>query len=309
VDRLKGVASVSAGGRHSCAALRDGTAWCWGKNSQGQLGDGTQQDRLRPVMVANLRQVRSVHAGAEHSCALLRDGSVWCWGWNVYGQLGDGTIEERRLKPVKVSGPGPVAQLDTGGFHTCVVNRDGRVYCWGKNDIGQLGVGNTKNQPRPTQVKGLTEVTMISTGGAHTCAVDRNGTAWCWGNNESGELGDGSSERRTEPVKVQRLSGVAQISAGGGYLGGHTCAVKRSGTAWCWGNNLSGQLGQGSITQNRPFPGRVGGLKTLATVVASGRHTCAVARDGRVFCWGKNEDGQLGDSTRTDRPRPVQLRQ
>ncbi len=307
VSGLKKIQAVAAGGRHSCALDQGGTVWCWGKNAKGQLGDGSVKDQSRPVKVAGLSGIQAIDAGNDHTCALAASGRLWCWGDNRTGQLGV-PAGGQHTKPIRVEGVQKVQSLSLGGFHTCAVTTAGALWCWGKNDVGQLGVGDTKTRSVPTRVSGATAVAHVTAGGAHSCALNRKGSLWCWGNNASGQLGDGTSRLRFGPVKVKGIASVAQVSAGGGYLGGHTCAVTQDGSAWCWGNNLSGQLGHSQPADTHQHPTRLESVTNVTAIEASGRHSCALNRSGEVRCWGRNTDGQLGDGTSTDRPKPTKLK-
>jgi len=297
--------AVAAGGRHSCGLLDDQTVWCWGKNSSGQLGNGTTKNSSHAVKVVGLQKVVAIDAGNDHTCAITADNKLWCWGDNSAGQLGSAG-GGHQTKPVRVNGVPDAAAVSLGGFHSCVVSKVGKVWCWGKNDVGQLGLGDTQPRNTPAQLTTLNGIALISAGGAHACALG-SGSLWCWGNNTSGQIGDGTSKLRFAPVKVPKPANVVRVTAGGGYLGGHTCAVTSDGSAWCWGNNLSGQLGISQPTDTNLRPTRLKLVNKVESIEASGRHTCAVDRSGQVRCWGRNTDGQLGDATSTDRPNPTKL--
>jgi len=306
VADLSSARAVAAGGRHTCALARDQTVWCWGKNTLGQVGQATAKPVLRAMKVPGLRNIMAIDAGNDHTCALTAGGRLWCWGDNRAGQLGR-AAGEHQAKPARVEGVTGVRSLSLGGFHTCAVTTGGGVWCWGKNDVGQLGLGDSKPRHTPTQITTLSGVAQVSAAGAHTCALGRGGNLWCWGNNASGQIGDGTSRLRFAPAKIPKLASVVSVSAGGGYLGGHTCAVQQDGSAWCWGNNLSGQLGHSQPADTHQRPTRPDRVNNVASIEAGGRHTCAVDRSGQVRCWGRNTDGQLGDGTSTDRPRPTPL--
>ena len=326
---LEHIVQVAAGGAHTCARISDGTARCWGDNSDGQLGDGTRTDRKLPVKVKNvagtgpLKHITAISAGLGHTCARISDGTARCWGLNVSGELGDGTRTDRKL-PVKVknvAGTGPlnhITAISAGDFHTCARISDGTARCWGYNLYGQLGDGTDTDGTLPVKVKNvagtapLIHVTAISAADFHTCARISDGTARCWGGNSDGQLGDSTRTDRTLPVNVNDVTGTARLIHVTAISTGdrHTCARLSDGTARCWGENLSGQLGDGTHT-NRKLPVIVKNANGTArlvhvTAISTGdRHTCARISDGTARCWGENLSGQLGDGTRTNRKLPV----
>jgi alpha-tubulin suppressor-like RCC1 family protein len=303
------VRAITAGGRQTCVLLAGRTVRCWGRNDDGQLGDGTQfEDRWTPVNVSGLAGVRSVVAGGRHTCALLMAGNVRCWGSNDVGQLGDNTRVHPRLNPVDVVGLGhSVRAIVPGIWHTCAVLNNGSARCWGQNDRGQVGDGTRVTRRRPYfSVHGLDrDVRMVAAGSSHTCALLMNGTVVCWGANDRGQLGDGTTTDRLTPVPVRGLGGVSAIAAGDA----HTCALLQRGVVRCWGANGDGQLGDRTTTdRQRPVAvdrlASVGAISTGAGV----NHTCALLVRGELRCWGDNDYGQLGDGTITDRRSPVLVR-
>ncbi len=185
---MNGVLQVSAGGEHTCAVKEDRSLWCWGKNDNSQVGDGTTERRTYPVKVMN--GVLQVSAGGEHTCAVKEDRSLWCWGKNDYGQLGDKTNTARKSPVNIISG---VSQVSAGRHHTCAV-KDGALWCWGRNDYGQLGDRTWEH--KNFSVKIIDGVSAVFTGGDHTCILRGGGTLWCFGRNDYGQLGDGTYENR-----------------------------------------------------------------------------------------------------------------
>jgi alpha-tubulin suppressor-like RCC1 family protein len=208
-----------------------------------------------------------------------------------------------------VKGIQPVQNYDeqsmaAGNGFTCALTKVNGVQCWGENQSGQLGTNDNNNSAEPRDVVGLSYgISQITAGDTHACALTSEGKVFCWGNNTSGQLGNGDNQPQPIPVEVSGLaSPVAMISAGAQ----HTCALTRDGKAYCWGNNIAGQLGDGTTnTSNAPLP--VNGLAEISTLAAGGMHTCAITKSGEVSCWGSNAHGQLGG---TDQPlslTPVQV--
>lgn len=293
---------IDAGGAHTCALNDDGTVVCWGKNTVGQLGDGTHADSTTPVPVSGLTDVISISTGSSHSCALKSDGTIWCWGNDYNGQLGDGGGHNSSSTPVAVSAVSNAVAVAAGGSHTCALASDGSVVCWGSNGFGQLGNGSSiidSTTPVPVTMA-LSNAVAITSGYGHSCMVHDNGAVSCWGRNGSGQLGDGSHNPSSTPVPAgfPLLSDATAVAAGNV----HTCALKQDGSAVCWGGNDHGQLGDGSTTSSNSPVAVTGipGWAYLVAVAAGGGHSCALTNALVVYCWGNNDDGQVGDGSTTD---------
>lgn len=300
-DGVHGFASLDAiaisigVGLHSCAVTAQGSAACWGDNSHGQLGDDTTVQRNFPATVFNTAgfgPVTSLAAGVSHSCALHVAAStrVSCWGSNGSGQLGNGgTVDSPR--PVEVNALADTSALSAGFDFSCALSTSGVVQCWGSNVSGDLGDGTGVDSPVPVQALGIADAVRLASGGSHSCAVLVTGHVKCWGSNHYGQLGDGSVLDRLAPVEVAGLSTAVDVTAGED----HTCALLASGAIDCWGSNAGGQLGTGD-TQDSLTPRPVQQLGSPATALDAGAlHTCAVLASGEVKCWGRNDNGQLGN--------------
>ena len=287
------VVAATAGETHSCVVTSVGAVLCWGRNSDGQVGDGATTQRLTPTPVVGLSSgTAAVAAGNAHTCALTTGGAVACWGDNSRGQLGDGTVLDRPI-PVPVSTlPGGVTAIAAGADFTCALRTGGGVQCWGANWGGQLGDGTTTSSAVPTEVSGLSSgATRIAAGGGHACAITTGGSLSCWGSAGSGGLGDGNGGYSAVPVAVIGLAADV-TSVGVGFE--HTCAVTTGGAVRCWGYNQFGQVGDGTST-TRLTPTPVSGLAAGVSAVAGGSlQTCALMVSGEVRCWGGDGGSQLG---------------
>lgn len=304
-DLSSGAATVSTGSQYSCVLMTVGGVKCFGAGGSGQLGNDLLWTNAIPVDVSSLSGVVDIGAGYEETCALTNGGGVKCWG-NI-GVRPD-TSADVHTTPVDIPGlTSGVAALSVGYEHACVLTTAGGVKCWGFNLNGELGDGTTTNRWTPADVTGLTSGVLSISAGFHTsCAVTTSHAAKCWGNNDLGQLGDGTTTEHHTPVVVSGLgSGVASISAGAQL----TCARTTAGAAQCWGDNVQGQLGDGT-TIERHTPVGVSGLGSgVASIVAGDSPfagtACAITTLGALLCWGANGSGQLGDGTTTDRPTPA----
>ncbi len=295
-----GVAALALGGVHSCALTTSGSVKCWGSNSSGQLGDGSNAQQNTPVNVSGLTSgVVAIAAGGSFTCAVTATGGVKCWGFNSSGQLGDNTTTNRNA-PVDVIGlASGVATIALGSDHSCALTKTGGVKCWGLNNSGQLGDNTLVQRNTGVDVSGLNVgVAALAAGGSHTCAVTGSGGVKCWGDNTSGDVGDNTAAQRSAPVDVTGLSsGVAAIALGSF----HSCALTTAGGVKCWGMNSAGQIGDASTNQRNSPADVIGFNIKVATLTAGNNHTCAVTSGGSLKCWGSNSSGQLGDNTLVNR--------
>ena len=267
--------SVSAGFYHTCAVTGFETVGCWGRNTPGVFGDGTTVDSLTPVPAINLPAVLEVSANKMngfHTCAAAVDGTAWCWGQNGYGQLGDGSAVASTV-PVQVVEPSDpsgflqgVISIAVGEQFSCVRKENGTVWCWGLDgNAGRLGdglphsdCGATDCSYTPVQAAGITTATDLACGLSNACVIASGGEVWCWGYNIRGAIGDGSNTDRDTPTQTVGITTAVDIAVGGGPSA-HSCAVLADGSAWCWGDNTSGQLGANLTNWGMTIPQQVVG--------------------------------------------------
>ncbi len=340
VAGVSGATAIAAGDAHTLAVNgADGSRWAWGKNSNGQLGDGTTTQRLSPVAVASPagRVSVAVSAGAAHSLVLLDDTTVWGSGLNTSGQLGDTTIAQRTTSvlatvlltqpatqivaagsaatlsvtvadPTVVTfrwnGPGGVISGATSSSTTIASAQTGDAGAYYVEVLDANGtVINTSAVATLTVFANTTPATGVAVVGAnHTLTIANDGTVWAWGLNTNGQLGDGTTTSHNAPVRLSGFTSIAGIAGGAS----HSVAVKTDGTVWAWGLNTNGQLGDGTTTQ-RTSPVQVSGLSWVTAVSAGEAYSLALRSDGTVWSWGLNSSGQLGDGTITQRLTPVQV--
>jgi alpha-tubulin suppressor-like RCC1 family protein len=257
-----------------------------------------------PASASASTGLAQVATGGMFSCGRTGGGAALCWGSNDQGQLGDGSHDESPV-PVQVAGlDHGVTRITAGDTFACAVTAARTVLCWGSNDQGQLGDGTTDPSSVPVPVADVSRAKAVSAGFSHACALLVGGKITCWGSNSAGQLGNGVSGLWGAPSKVARLGAKAVSVAAGGY---HSCAVLETGAAKCWGENESGELGDGTTTDRRR-PTQVSGLaKGVQRISAGQADTCAVTRKGAAKCWGLNESSQLGDGTVTRRTTPTQV--
>jgi alpha-tubulin suppressor-like RCC1 family protein len=314
-------AKITTTGKTTTGKTTTGTSgtavlYAWGYNGEGQLGDGTYAEQLGPQKNPYLTRVgiEAISAGGSHSLALLENGTVQAWGSQDYYQLGNPTYADR-LEPGEVLGLKAVKAISAGGWHNLALLEDRTVRAWGLDNEGQLGDGTVSGnqyQP-PVKVVDLEGVTAVSAGGRHSLALLGDGTVWAWGSQDWYQLGNPTYIDLPRPKKVLDLEEVHAIAAGPW----HSLALLRDGTVRGWGANNYGQLGGGTATGNQYQPPVTAldlkGAKLipvdrhLKAIAAGSHHSLALMKDGTVWAWGYNGYGQLGDGTKTDRHRPVQV--
>jgi alpha-tubulin suppressor-like RCC1 family protein len=297
--------SVTAGDGFSCGLMPDQSVWCWGRNTTGQLGNGTDTDSLVPVQVQALPPAIDISAGHDHVCAVDTTDQVLCWGSDAFGELGNGSTSVQQEFPQLVLGIS-ATQVSAGDGSSCALTTSGTVDCWGDNNYGELGDGGTTDASTPQPVSGVTGVTQVADGYFHACALTASGTVDCWGDGFGGALGDGSKADSNVPVAAS-IENAIYVAAGDS----DSCAIIAGGDLSCWGENSVGQLGVGDFT-NRLLPAQVTGVTTGAEQVSLGQgFGCAIisVSGPAAFCWGDSAGyGRLGNGEFSgELPFPVQV--
>ncbi|MFO0674998.1 MAG: hypothetical protein U0169_00550 [Polyangiaceae bacterium] len=293
------VVAVGAGLNHACAVKADGHAFCWGSNDEGQLGSSTEpsgpnQSSPVPVAVDNLLDAATISAGSSSTCVLTKGGGAKCWGRGLNGEIGNGSTT-RASTPVSVTGLATgVVAVRAGWSFACALTDSGALKCWGSNEYGKLGNPSASGSSKvPVDVSGMTQdVAAFDVGNHAGCAVKTDGTVWCWGRGLEGIPGQANNRDAPSPVQISGIPGLARdVSVGTD----HACALLRSGTLHCWGDNDYGAHGIAALA----LP--------VAAVSSASEFSCAVLTRGVVRCAGRGSSGQLGDDQASASSSPVKV--
>ncbi len=305
IDAGTSYARIAAYSTHSCRIVSGtGALKCWGYNNDGELGDNTTSRRDSPVLIDSSTSYSAVSVGTYHSCGITTANLLKCWGSNTSGQLGSGT-QSSYSTPTNVSLGISLSKLELANEFTCGMDNEGAVFCWGMNASGQLGDGSLLDRSFPTRVDPTRRYSQLSAKGSHACGIIKTtGALPCWGRNNSGQVGDGTTTNRATPASIDPGTSYAQISTGPS----HTCGiVKGTGALKCWGDNAYGKLGDNTTT-SRNLPTWIDPGTSYSAVATASEHTCGIVSDtGALKCWGRNNKGQLGDGTTTNRSTPATI--
>ena len=337
------VVEVAAAPLHTCARLQSGALRCWGRNNEGQLGDNSVIDSPVPVVVKGLSDAIQVSTAGftiggwyGTSCAVRRNGEAWCWGRGALTPAAVGSLPPLRdisishggrcavsatnrllcwdaggtpmeLTPLGLSGAWAMG-VEVAPLHSCAIGTNRNLYCWGTNSSGQLGIGTTDTQAQPTLLSGLSGITDVSLTGESSCALNMSGVVSCWGRAKWLGIGRMDDAVLSTPQAVPSLSQVTGIA--GSAFGFTTCAVHGAQRlVSCWGGDLEAYGASGTVdpAQTAPEPVQVAGLADVRSISVGLGHACAVDAMNRVFCWGTNDSGQLGNNTTSASATPVRV--
>jgi alpha-tubulin suppressor-like RCC1 family protein len=286
---------LALGDYHTCRLHSDGTVSCWGWNKYGQAGTPASGD-VEESYLFDLTGITQITAGAYHSCALDWLGRVFCWGRNNVGQLGNNQ-EGDSYQPVEVTwiAEQEIVQISAGSMHTCALAATGKLYCWGSNHAGKLGVLTSEDYSGiPLPVSGISEsIVQVSAGGNHTCAVGVSGSVWCWGDGKDGQMSQGVFEDSYTPVKIKDLPKPVIKVSSGWY---HVCSLLTNGSVYCWGGNDKGQLGNASTKEQARVVPATGLYENVTFLAVGGSQSCAI-KSGVIFCWGDDNLQPVGASS------------
>lgn len=292
---------VSAGFQHTCGIRKGGSLWCWGRNSEGQAGNGAFENVYAPAEIGEGVAWDGAGLGDYWTCGVAKDNSLWCWGSHVNGsaredkKTANAVPERLALKSGNLS---EIKFLDIapGDGHVCGLAVGGKIYCWGApRRLGRSGeeYGKEPAEIDASNVNAPKEFTDLSVGSGHSCGLTGDGRAFCWGRNDFGQTGTGTFSENVDiptAVLIEDIAGSKIFSriAAGTF---HACAIMDDGAAYCWGKNGNGQLGCGD-TSDRAKPVKVaaGGLKgskEFIVVSAGFSHTCGITKDNLALCWGE----------------------
>ncbi len=306
--------AIASGGEHALALQADGTLWAWGFNVNGELGLGTADPNPHPtpVQVGLDSDWAVIGAGDTHSVAIKANGTLWAWGRNNVGQVGNGAVLPGAdlLAPTQITGTGDDntwAALATGELHTVALKRNGSIWGWGANVTGQLGDGSTTTRAVPTLLTAPAAIAgnmiAVAAGGGHSLALKANGEIYGWGDNGVGQLGNGTLVSSLAPLKTSS-DAVSWVGTEPGFV--FSTALRADGTLWAWGDNASGQLGDGSNALSAT-PKEIGTASNWLASASGDAHTVAIRADGTLWSWGENFDGQLGDGNAANNSTPAQI--
>jgi alpha-tubulin suppressor-like RCC1 family protein len=288
--------SISAGDNHTCGTRSDGKLYCWGNNEEGEVGDGSPSGPVyAPLRIGSFADWAQASAGGNHTCGVRKNGKLYCWGYDNFGQIGDGA-STGATSPRRIGSFEDWANVSASYRHTCGVRKNGKLYCWGRDTFGQIGDGDVANDhAAPSRIGTFEDWVRVDAGGHHTCGVRANGKLYCWGHDYNGQVGDGADTGATSPRRIGTFEDWSRVAAGLS----HTCGVRTNGKLYCWGYGEFGQVGDSEEDLLAESPRRIGSFEDWSRIAAGDSHTCGARTNGKLYCWGSDSYGQIGDDDGT----------
>ncbi|MDI9308751.1 MAG: T9SS type A sorting domain-containing protein [Limnohabitans sp.] len=298
--------TISAGGSHTIAIRNGGTLWTWGRNNFGQLGSSgvpSSQSNI-PIQVGISSDWSKISAGSSHALAIKTNGTLWAWGRNNYGQLGNNSTVDSNI-PIQIGVDTDWAYISAGDNYCLALKNNGTLWAWGDNANGQLGNGNSGSGNMvlvPTQIGSIVWQT-ISAGTDHSLGIQPDGSLWAWGRNNNGKLGNSSTVDSYTPTQIGTSTSWKEVAASQA----HSVGKMTDDSVWTWGDNTSGQLGNGSsgTTAYKTTPQNISYASNSTKIAKGYQHTVVRKNNGKLYSWGGNVSGQLGDGSNTQKTTPV----
>ncbi|MBC5863398.1 RCC1 domain-containing protein [Flavobacterium turcicum] len=294
--------SIAAGGNHTLALKNDGTLWAWGLNESYQLGDGTIIAKTTPTQIGIENNWAYVSAGFYQSFAIKTDGTLWSWGPNFLGLIGQGELL-RSTTPKQIGTDNNWKTVAAGLHHNFAIKTNGTLWAWGQNDNGTLGDGTLTTRLSPVQIGTDTDWQQVSPGSNFSIALKTNGSLWGWGSEEDGKLGNDpilNYKTFKSPISLSSDTNWKSVATGIN----HAIALKRDGSIWTWGDNVAGQIGNGSLTDQLKIT-QLGTDTNWVNIAAGAYFNLANKSDGTVWAWGSNTSGQLADGSQNIARIPI----
>jgi len=318
LDRPEGVESfvaVETGDNHSCALSSVGEGWCWGVNSEGELGVGYSSEPSSPMrsyLLSSSQKPSEIVVGGSHSCVLTDRGNLVCWGLNDYGQVGEATTDSGTTPHYFSAETAPLVSISTGVTHSCGIDESRNPICWGNNEDGQLGDDSMESSSVPVHVQLPAGVTVreVAAGDSHTCALLDGDDVMCWGNNTKGKLGDGTTTQRLVPTKVVQLHTAPGNSVNSTSLITHNEAtIHTEFSTTDVASHRVLEYGTDEFLTGDTNSVDLGHFGTVKYIASGAHHSCMVIAGGYVKCWGDNSDGALGTGDVTSHTNPVDVKE
>lgn len=291
------------------SSSKSGPLYSWGKDDTGQLGNGTYYtaDQQSAFATGVSGEFVQVSAGNDHACGIKTDSTVWCWGSDASGKLGNGPlITANQGTPTQVVNLTDAMKVSAGTNHTCALKHDGTVWCWGEGDYGALGGSGTTDSDIPKQITALSQIIDVSVGNGFSCSVASSGNIWCLGRGLEGQLGNGASANSSTPVTSSSVTDFVQVSANRDATSYSACGVTRRGKIYCWGTEQNGNFGNGGTSGLQNAPSESTPVLNFRKVELFGANACGLSGDRQLWCWGSDNNGQIGNgSTSSDQINPV----